>query len=129
MNTLGVLSPSSQLQKMKEKKGLYPDKSVYTQQIGPGFCFGALALMLRFFFEVPVCTLSLPASTRDITKTGTSPHTPRGASSLAQGWNAGIWQQGQGSLRACPHPIPALFGAGVTASGTQGDALSLFPPQ
>ncbi|XP_063506064.1 protein myomaker isoform X2 [Pongo pygmaeus] len=39
------------LQKMKEKKGLYPDKSVYTQQIGPGLCFGALALMLRFFFE------------------------------------------------------------------------------
>ncbi|KAF7237223.1 Protein myomaker [Varanus komodoensis] len=39
------------LQKMKEKKGLYPEKSVYTQQIGPGFCFGALALMLRFFFE------------------------------------------------------------------------------
>ncbi|XP_069842955.1 protein myomaker isoform X2 [Dendropsophus ebraccatus] len=39
------------LTKMKEKKGLYPDKSVYTQQIGPGFCFGALALMLRFFFE------------------------------------------------------------------------------
>lgn len=37
---------------MKEKKGLYPEKSVYTQQIGPGFCFGALALMLRFFFEV-----------------------------------------------------------------------------
>lgn len=43
---------SPQLQRMKEKKGLYPDKSVYTQQIGPGFCFGALALMLRFFFEV-----------------------------------------------------------------------------
>lgn len=59
-----MLSPSSQLQKMKEKKGLYPDKSVYTQQIGPGFCFGALALMLRFFFEVPVCTLTLPDSTR-----------------------------------------------------------------
>ncbi|XP_056093170.1 protein myomaker isoform X1 [Rhinichthys klamathensis goyatoka] len=39
------------LQKMKEKKGLYPDKSVYTQQVGPGFCFGALALMLRFYFE------------------------------------------------------------------------------
>uniref|UniRef100_A0A8C8Y1J1 Myomaker, myoblast fusion factor n=1 Tax=Panthera leo TaxID=9689 RepID=A0A8C8Y1J1_PANLE len=39
------------LQLMKEKKGLYPDKSVYTQQIGPGLCFGALALMLRFFFE------------------------------------------------------------------------------
>lgn len=37
---------------MKEKKGLYPDRSVYTQQIGPGLCFGALALMLRFFFEV-----------------------------------------------------------------------------
>lgn len=53
-----------QLQKMKEKKGLYPDKSVYTQQIGPGFCFGALALMLRFFFEVPVCTLNHPDFTR-----------------------------------------------------------------
>ncbi|XP_067867934.1 protein myomaker [Heterodontus francisci] len=39
------------LKKMKDKKGLYPDKSIYTQQIGPGFCFGALALMLRFFFE------------------------------------------------------------------------------
>ncbi|XP_053530310.1 protein myomaker isoform X1 [Ictalurus punctatus] len=39
------------LQKMKEKKGLYPDKSVYTQQVGPGCCFGALALMLRFYFE------------------------------------------------------------------------------
>lgn len=38
---------------MKEKRGLYPDKSVYAQQIGPGLCFGALALMLRFFFEVP----------------------------------------------------------------------------
>lgn len=42
-----------QLKKMKEKKGLYPDKNIYTQQIGPGLCFGALALMLRFFFEVP----------------------------------------------------------------------------
>ncbi|XP_007898366.1 protein myomaker [Callorhinchus milii] len=39
------------LKKMKEKRGLYPDKSVYTQQIGPGCCFGALALMLRFFFQ------------------------------------------------------------------------------
>ncbi|KAF0876093.1 MYMK protein, partial [Crocuta crocuta] len=39
------------LQRMKEQKGLYPDRSVYTQQIGPGLCFGALALMLRFFFE------------------------------------------------------------------------------
>ncbi|XP_048835045.1 protein myomaker isoform X1 [Brienomyrus brachyistius] len=39
------------LQKMKEKKGLYPEKSVYTQQVGPGCCFGALALMLRFYFE------------------------------------------------------------------------------
>lgn len=46
-----TLSP--QLQQMKEKKGLYPDRSVYTQQIGPGLCFGALALMLHFFFEVP----------------------------------------------------------------------------
>uniref|UniRef100_A0A8C3W6A0 Myomaker, myoblast fusion factor n=1 Tax=Catagonus wagneri TaxID=51154 RepID=A0A8C3W6A0_9CETA len=39
------------LQQMKDKRRLYPDKSVYTQQIGPGLCFGALALMLRFFFE------------------------------------------------------------------------------
>ncbi|XP_049629678.1 protein myomaker [Suncus etruscus] len=39
------------LRQMKEKKGLYPDKTVYTQQVGPGLCFGALALMLRFFFE------------------------------------------------------------------------------
>lgn len=43
-----------QLQKMKEKKGLYPEKSVYTQQVGPGCCFGALALMLRFYFEVGI---------------------------------------------------------------------------
>uniref|UniRef100_A0AAY5KCS6 Transmembrane protein 8C n=1 Tax=Esox lucius TaxID=8010 RepID=A0AAY5KCS6_ESOLU len=39
------------LQKMKEIKGLYPEKSVYTQQVGPGCCFGALALMLHFYFE------------------------------------------------------------------------------
>lgn len=50
---LHVLTLSPQLKKMKEKKGLYPDKNIYTQQIGPGLCFGALALMLRFFFEVP----------------------------------------------------------------------------
>lgn len=59
---------------MKEKKGLYPDKSVYTQQIGPGFCFGALALMLRFFFEVPVCTLELTLQgVKGITKIGDLP--------------------------------------------------------
>lgn len=45
--------PSPQLPQMKETRRLFPDKSVYTQQIGPGLCFGALALMLRFFFEVP----------------------------------------------------------------------------
>uniref|UniRef100_A0A8C8D981 Protein myomaker n=1 Tax=Oncorhynchus tshawytscha TaxID=74940 RepID=A0A8C8D981_ONCTS len=39
------------LQKMKETRGLYPEKRVYTQQVGPGCCFGALALMLRFYFE------------------------------------------------------------------------------
>ncbi|XP_061837129.1 protein myomaker [Nerophis lumbriciformis] len=39
------------LQKMKELKAVYPDKRVYTQQVGPGCCFGALALMLRFYFE------------------------------------------------------------------------------
>ncbi|KAK6306597.1 hypothetical protein J4Q44_G00235220 [Coregonus suidteri] len=32
-------------------KGPLPEKSVYTQQVGPGCCFGALALMLRFYFE------------------------------------------------------------------------------
>lgn len=46
------LAPSPQLQQMKETRRLFPDKSVYAQQIGPGLCFGALALMLRFFFEV-----------------------------------------------------------------------------
>ncbi|CAL8310791.1 unnamed protein product [Gadus morhua 'NCC'] len=39
------------LQKMKEIRGVYPDKRVYTQQVGPGCCFGALALMLRFYFQ------------------------------------------------------------------------------
>lgn len=41
-----------QLQKMKQLRAVYPEKSVYTQQVGPGCCFGALALMLRFYFEV-----------------------------------------------------------------------------
>ncbi|XP_062237286.1 protein myomaker [Platichthys flesus] len=39
------------LQKMKQLRAVYPDKKVYTQQVGPGCCFGALALMLRFYFE------------------------------------------------------------------------------
>ncbi|KAM6930778.1 protein myomaker [Xenentodon cancila] len=39
------------LQKMKQLRAVYPEKSVYTQQVGPGCCFGALALMLRFYFE------------------------------------------------------------------------------
>ncbi|XP_022070846.2 protein myomaker [Acanthochromis polyacanthus] len=39
------------LQKMKQLRSVYPEKSVYTQQVGPGCCFGALALMLRFYFE------------------------------------------------------------------------------
>ncbi|XP_062938668.1 protein myomaker isoform X2 [Cynocephalus volans] len=51
IGTAVLIIAAKWLQKMKEKKGLYPDKSVYTQQIGPGLCFGALALMLRFFFE------------------------------------------------------------------------------
>lgn len=37
---------------MKQLRAVYPEKSVYTQQVGPGCCFGALALMLRFYFEV-----------------------------------------------------------------------------
>lgn len=41
-----------QLQKMKQLRAVYPEKAVYTQQVGPGCCFGALALMLRFYFEV-----------------------------------------------------------------------------
>ncbi|XP_062938667.1 protein myomaker isoform X1 [Cynocephalus volans] len=52
IGTAVLIIAAKWLQKMKEKKGLYPDKSVYTQQIGPGLCFGALALMLRFFFEL-----------------------------------------------------------------------------
>ncbi|KAL6114943.1 mymk [Pungitius sinensis] len=39
------------LQKMKQCRAVYPEKAVYTQQVGPGCCFGALALMLRFYFE------------------------------------------------------------------------------
>ncbi|KAF3695330.1 Protein myomaker [Channa argus] len=39
------------LQKMKQLKAVYPEKTVYTQQVGPGCCFGALALMLRFYFQ------------------------------------------------------------------------------
>ncbi|XP_037115058.1 protein myomaker [Syngnathus acus] len=39
------------LQKMKELRAVYPEKRIYTQQVGPGCCFGALALMLRFYFE------------------------------------------------------------------------------
>ena len=49
---ISLWPPSPQLQQMKETRRLFPDKSVYTHQIGPGLCFGALALMLRFFFEV-----------------------------------------------------------------------------
>ncbi|KAK2491093.1 hypothetical protein MC885_016018 [Smutsia gigantea] len=51
IGTAVLITAAKWLQQMKEKKGLYPDKSVYAQQIGPGLCFGALALMLRFFFE------------------------------------------------------------------------------
>lgn len=54
---------------MKEKKGLYPDKSVYTQQVGPGCCFGALALMLRFYFEViniNACCFSIKAEALNV---------------------------------------------------------------
>ncbi|MEQ2271282.1 hypothetical protein XENORESO_002177 [Xenotaenia resolanae] len=39
------------LQKMKQLRAVYPERTVYTQQVGPGCCFGALALMLRFYFE------------------------------------------------------------------------------
>uniref|UniRef100_A0A673WI14 Myomaker, myoblast fusion factor n=1 Tax=Salmo trutta TaxID=8032 RepID=A0A673WI14_SALTR len=38
------------LQKMKEIKDLY-QRRVYTQLVGAGCCFGALALMLRFYFQ------------------------------------------------------------------------------
>ncbi|XP_061585767.1 protein myomaker [Cololabis saira] len=39
------------LQQMRRRRAVYPDRSVYTQQVGPGCCFGALALMLRFYFQ------------------------------------------------------------------------------
>uniref|UniRef100_F7B9H9 Myomaker, myoblast fusion factor n=1 Tax=Equus caballus TaxID=9796 RepID=F7B9H9_HORSE len=56
IGTAVLIIAAKWLQQMKEKKGLYPDRSVYTQQIGPGLCFGALALMLHFFFELlPLC--------------------------------------------------------------------------
>uniref|UniRef100_A0A8C8IK46 Uncharacterized protein n=1 Tax=Oncorhynchus tshawytscha TaxID=74940 RepID=A0A8C8IK46_ONCTS len=38
------------LQKMKEIKDLY-QRRAYTQLVGPGCCFGALTLMLRFYFQ------------------------------------------------------------------------------
>ncbi|CAG5917547.1 unnamed protein product [Menidia menidia] len=38
---------------MRQLRAVYPEKAVYTQQVGPGCCFGALALMLRFYFQVP----------------------------------------------------------------------------
>lgn len=124
---------SFQLQKMKEKKGLYPDKSVYTQQIGPGFCFGALALMLRFFFEVPVCARNPSDFTRCkgcYQDRRPPPSHRRAASSLGQkpsseaglwAWLAGVWWQGQGLV-----PIPAP--GPLTASDAQGDACPLSPP-
>lgn len=122
MNTC-VVSPSSQLQKMKEKKGLYPDKSVYTQQIGPGFCFGALALMLRFFFEVPVCTLTLPDSKgykghhqeRDTPTHTTGLHPASHKTHLRVGMLVS-GSRDKGPL--CLSPSPDPFGAG----GAQGDS-------
>ena len=63
---------------MKEKKGLYPDKSVYTQQIGPGLCFGALALMLRFFFEVQGLSLLGVASRSCFSVPPSRPPAPAG---------------------------------------------------
>lgn len=61
-----------QLQKMKQLRAVYPEKSVYTQQVGPGCCFGALALMLRFYFEVttwekkPVPDAQAPSTPRSL---------------------------------------------------------------
>lgn len=48
-----------QLQKMKQLRAVYPEKKVYTQQVGPGCCFGALALMLRFYFEVIIVKIKI----------------------------------------------------------------------
>ncbi|KAM9595382.1 protein myomaker isoform 3-T5 [Morphnus guianensis] len=132
------------LQKMKEKKGLYPDKSVYTQQIGPGFCFGALALMLRFFFEVPVCRVNHPDFTRrkgHYQDRRPPPSHRWAASSLgqnpAQVRVSGVGVSGSGGRDEgpfllvpvpAPDPLTAVWaGRGVTASDVQGDARSLFP--
>lgn len=41
---------------MKQLRAVFPEKTVYTQQVGPGCCFGALALMLRFYFQVIIKT-------------------------------------------------------------------------
>lgn len=57
---------------MKQLRAVYPEKSVYTQQVGPGCCFGALALMLRFYFEVttwekkPVPDAQAPSTPRSL---------------------------------------------------------------
>lgn len=106
-----------QLQKMKEKKGLYPDKSVYTQQVGPGFCFGALALMLRFYFEVKYeCAAlkwllqleehSLSEKQVCVTALMTCSFTPAGM-----------------GLRLCPQFLPCVTGCVLHSAAAQEEPL------
>lgn len=103
--------PSSlplQLRQMKEKRGLYPDKSVYTQQIGPGLCFGALALMLRFFFEVP--------------RRGEGSSAPEGPLRRGMPWG-GLWEEvgGPDSQDGCQAHSRGTEGAGGQAAGRGGE--------
>lgn len=103
--------PSSlplQLRQMKEKRGLYPDKSVYTQQIGPGLCFGALALMLRFFFEVP--------------RRGEGSSAPEGPLRRGMPWG-GLWEEvgGPDSRDGCQAHSRGTERAGGQAAGRGGE--------
>lgn len=108
---LRTLSPPPQLQQMKDQRRLYPDKSVYTQQIGPGLCFGALALMLRFFFEVPW------------RGRGEQPTHKGSCHSSPLGWGLTGWrpQEGPPSYSASlqSRPFPSTMGSPVRSWGIQ----------
>lgn len=90
---------------MKEKKALYPDRSVYTQQIGPGLCFGALALMLRFFFEVPGGRGGGHFTGPPFQAGAGASHTP-GTTGIVQSWPLRCRGRGAGAGRRASASMP-----------------------
>lgn len=127
LKLFGVLSLCFQLQKMKEKKGLYPDKSVYTQQIGPGFCFGALALMLRFFFEVTFRTLK-PTDFARCSRHYQARRFPLALRVCIQLWTNVSSGSCAGLCRTPPSPCPPQPLLRVLRSGWGSRVLSSFSP-